>query len=93
MAKFRHKPTVVYAEQYTGPASVSMNEPLPMYWAGIGWLAKDASGERFPYIVTPSGQTVQIDPKDWIVVPFYMEEKGYYRWRPEVFAAFFEPAE
>jgi hypothetical protein len=89
--KFRKKPVVREAEQYDGPSSVGMNEPLPHAPAGVVWFAFDNSGERYPVVKTAGGQRVRIKPGDWVLAE--PNGRGHYPCDPDIFAAEYEPVE
>jgi len=82
MAKFRKKPLVITAEQYTGSG------PDP---AGVFRRPEFRRPEdNTPYVVTIHDQRCYLSPGDWVVP----EPDGvhYYPIKPDIFAATYEPA-
>ena len=78
MAKFRKKPVVIDAEQYTGEAGA----PLPR------GVSPAFHSEGRPFVTTIHLQTVFIEPGDWIIP----EPDGihFYPCKPEVFDATYD---
>ena len=79
MAKYRKKPVVIEAAQFTGNAD---GDPI-----GVFRREEDLT----PYVVTIHGQRCYIAPGDWIIP----EPDGvhYYPVKPDIFAAIYEPVE
>jgi hypothetical protein len=82
MPKFRKKPVVIEAMQYTGRNAVAVME-----WAGIPEISEDLTGGI--EIATLEG-TMRADPGDWVIRGVRGE---LYPCKPDIFAATYEPAE
>lgn len=80
--KFRYKPVEVMALQWNGPEDNSKLARFAGHWANI------QTTERV-YITTPMGG-VLLERGDWVVRAVGGE--AYARWKPDQFAARFEPA-
>lgn len=92
MPKFRKKPIVVEAEQYTGPEFVEWNVSVPSDTPrGVQWYEDGRSNCKHPFVVTIHGQKTWVKPGDWILP----EPDGvhFYPCKPDVFAATYEPFE
>lgn len=90
--KYRKKPVIIEAVQYTGPAYLRINDEIGAYPQGVQWGMKAADSQLlFPYVTTIHGQETWIEPGDWIIP----ERDGvhFYPCKPEVFAASYEPVE
>ena len=88
MAKFRKKPVVIEARQFTGNNQLEI-----LAWARPG-LSKDALRAaqvmRLPvYIPTLEGE-MKADPGDWIIQGVKGE---FYPCKPDIFAATYEAVE
>ena len=77
MAKFRKKPVVIEAEQFTGEG------PDP---AGVFRRPEDDT----PYVVTVHDQRCYIVAGDWILPE--PDGVHFYPCKPDIFAASYEPA-
>jgi hypothetical protein len=82
MAKFRKKPVVIEAMQYTGRNALDV-----MGWAGDAGLTGEVDGAV--EITTLEG-TMRADPGDWVIRGVKGE---LYPCKPDIFAATYEPAE
>jgi len=89
MPRFRKKPVVIVAEQYTGPLCVPRDEPLPCAPAGIQWTTADMTFDRYPYVETWEGR-IMVSPGDWIITGVKGEK---YPCKPSVFELTYEPVE
>lgn len=91
MAKYRKRPVVVDAEQYTGPDGVPAGHELPPVPGGVKWHTTEHAGIRYAYVVTIHGQDTPVSPGDWIIT----EPDGvhHYPCKPAVFAATYAPEE
>jgi hypothetical protein len=83
--KFRKKPIVVEASQWTGPRSDGPTPtPLGVYHdENVGF-----------HVTTIHGKITPIDPGDWIIVESQQPVKGFthaYPCKPDIFAATYEP--
>lgn len=78
MPRFRKKPIVITAEQFTGtgidPAGVSRRTP-----------------DSLPYVVTAHEQRVYVVPGDWIIPE--PDGVHFYPCKPDIFAATYEVVE
>lgn len=82
MAKFRKKPVVVEAIQYTGRNSMDV-----LAWAKTPEISEDFTGGI--EIPTPGG-VVRADPWDWVIRGVAGE---FYPCKPDVFTATYEAVE
>lgn len=76
MAKYRKKPIVIEAEQFTGNGS----DP-----AGVWRRAEDSS----PYVVTIHDQRSYLSPGDWVLPE--PDGVHFYPCKPDIFEATYEP--
>ncbi len=83
MPKFRKKPVVIEARQYTG-----MNGSALLGWVGGSELEEDFLGDYIE-IHTLEG-TMRADKNDWIIKGVKGE---FYPCKPDIFAATYEAAE
>lgn len=89
--KYQHKPTVVDAEQYHGPGTLS-----PAFAAAICQPPCELGGVRYSngiplqHIDTLHGP-VQLEAGWWVVRE--LDGRGFYPVAPHVFAASYEPCE
>lgn len=88
MAKFRKKPVVIEARQFTGH-----NQSEILAWARPG-LSKDALNAaqvmRLPVIIPTLEGEMKADPGDWIIQGVKGE---FYPCKPDIFAATYEAVE
>lgn len=89
--KFRKKPVVVDAEQFTGPYPLHAGEEIPGgVPVGIQWLPPtDHAGFRWPFVVTAHGQETRVAAGDWIITE--PDGRGYYPCKSDVFLTNYEP--
>ncbi len=91
MAKYRKRPVVVDAEQYTGPDGVPAGHELPPAPDGVKWHTTEHAGIRYAYVVTAHDQATYLRPGDWVIAE--PDGRGHYPCKPDIFAATFDPAE
>ena len=84
--KFRKKPIVVEAEQYTGPEHVPLGGPYPTAPGGVRFKPTNMSDAE-PFIQTLEGE-MHVSPGDWIITGVKGEK---YPCKPDIFAASYEP--
>jgi hypothetical protein len=80
VAKFRKKPVVVEAIQWSGPPDDAALAAFAGHWASIGAEV---------YLTTPEG-AMRVSPGDWVIRGVKGE---FYPCKPDIFAATYEPAE
>lgn len=85
MAKFRKKPVVIEAMQYTGASS---SESEVSAFVGRELEIREIDGCLFPVIPTLEGEHIA-SPGDWIIRGVAGE---HYPCKPDIFAATYEPA-
>jgi hypothetical protein len=83
VSKYRKKPVVVEAMQYTGKRG---NAAAIMAWAGVDSISEDLTGGL--EIDTLEG-TMRANVNDWVIRGVKGE---FYPCKPDVFAATYEPA-
>lgn len=84
MPRFRRKPTVITAEQFT-QEMIDLKVPNA---EGVCW---NPSHSKQPHVHTAHGQTVDVVAGDWIVPE--PDGRGYYPIKADIFAASYEPDE
>lgn len=89
MAKFRKRPIVIEAEQYTGPGEVSRYNTPPPAPAGVTWIRLGSDMAQFPVVKTLEGE-MHVSPGDWIITGVQGER---YPCKPDIFAATYEAVE
>lgn len=85
MPRFRKKPVVVDAEQWSGPG-------LLVRGVEREWVPTAPDQERgyyLYYVVTAHGQKTPVAPMDWVIAE--PDGRGYYPCKPDIFAATYEP--
>jgi hypothetical protein len=83
MPRFRKKPVVIEARQYTGQNGTEL-----LRWIGGTELGEDLLGD-YVEIVTLEG-TMRADKNDWIIKGVKGE---FYPCKPDIFEATYEPAD
>lgn len=87
--KYRKKPVVIEAVQYTGPESVPQGECLPESHPAIEWDSLDMTFRQFPFIKYGNNR-IHVRPGDWII----QEVNGeFWPCKPDLFEKLYEPAE
>ena len=81
MAKYRKRPVVVEAFQWTGD-----NADALRLWSG-GAFGIDIHGD--PWVHVPGAWPVGVRLNEWII----RDEAGFYPCRPDIFAATYEAVE
>lgn len=92
MNKYRRKPTVVDAAQYSGPEYANPGEHRPLM-PGLVWMRKaDENLELlegyFPHVVSVVGKYIRVWPGDWVVRD--PSGTGYYTVEKESFPVLYE---
>ena len=96
MPRFRKKPVVISAEQYTGPATVPQHHPRPPVPVGVTWSFNGVVLEEGSYVqhVRPTIETLEglmtVSPGDWVITGVVGEK---YPCRCDVFTATYEPVD
>ncbi len=90
--KYRKKPVVIEAIQFTAAAAAKDTFEVPVGWGGVHIFpvrqtAADDPPRRFLLIETLEG-TMRADVGDWIICGVHGE---FYPCKPDIFAATYEP--
>jgi hypothetical protein len=86
VSKFRKKPVVIDAEQYTGAGIYPQGVTIPRAPDGVEFKTFDITWDRYPIVRTLEGEH-NVSPGDWIITGVKGEK---YPCKPDIFALTYE---